>query len=104
MPLPSFLREASHEVTPYLSPKCAEVTAQPGWGVPSCLRLPGILPATLEANAGAGGGPQEIRPGGRLSSLPLELVPQPRNELAERNGAGRRWCWLVEQALTVCVP
>lgn len=71
---------------------------------PAACRSPGILPATLEAKAGAGRGPQEIRPGGRLSSPALEPVPQPRNELAERNEAAGRWCRLVGQALTGCVP
>jgi len=107
MPLPSFLREAWCEETPYLSPKCAGLRLRAAGVVgssPDACRSPSVLPAALGLSAGARGGPQDTRPSGKLSSPALEPVPQPRNELAGRNEAGRRWCRLVGQALTGCVP
>lgn len=58
-------------------------------GAPRPLPPSRILTAALEANTQPKGGRQEICPGGKLSSLALELVPQPKNEVPEEE-----WGWL----------
>lgn len=72
-------------------------TAGAGWDSPSACCSDGILLVTLEVNAMVG---EDCR----RAVLVLELVPQPRNELAARNEANWRWCRPVGQAVTGCMP